>query len=116
MRGLKPIGQIRLDIDCSDAKIDYSIANDERGYGYGKLIIWLAIKKVRKDFPKVNRLIGRVKPSNVASFYCFEKNGFEEKYQQLELNLGTLKASGELDDIHPKSGRGGKNPLSYKQP
>lgn len=106
MRGSKPIGQIRLDIDRSDAEIDYSIANDERGYGYGKLIIGLVIKRVRDDFPEIDRLIGRVKPSNAASFCCFEKNGFKEKFQQLELKLDTLEENGRTDDIPPKSGGG----------
>lgn len=108
MRDLKPIGQIHLNIDDSDAEIDYSIANDERWYGYGKLIIGLAIKRVREDFPEVNRLIGKVKLSNAASFYCFEKNGFEEKNQQLELYLSTLKENDVMDDTHPRSGTGVK--------
>ena len=87
MKNEKPIGQIRLRIDGYRAEIDYSISKDERGYGYGKEIIRLAIAKIQSDYPDVKKLIGKVKPSNVASFLCFIENGFEEKYHYLELCL-----------------------------
>ena len=91
----KPIGQIRLSINDTEAEIDYSISKFVRGYGYGKEIIRLLMQKTIEDFPTVKKLIGKVKPSNVASYYCFEKNGFKEKYQQLEFDLTTDKQASE---------------------
>lgn len=81
------IGQIRLSIKKNEAEVDYSISKSVRGCGYGKEIIRLVIKQVKIDYPYIEKLIARVKPSNVASYYCFYKNGFEETYQQLEYDL-----------------------------
>lgn len=83
----KPIGQIRLSINGDEAEISYSISKSVRGRGYGKEIIRLAIKQVKADYPSVVKLIGKVKPSNAASYCCFLKNGFEETYQQLEYDF-----------------------------
>lgn len=87
MREEKPVGQVRLTIENQEADIDYSIFNTERGRGYGKIIIRLIAEKVLEDFPMVKKLIGRVKPSNTASYRCFIENGFEEVYRQLELEI-----------------------------
>ena len=87
VRDGEPIGQIRLSINGDEAEIGYSIAKSVRGCGYGKEVIRLVIKQVKTDFPYVVKLIGKVKPSNVASYYCFSKNGFEETYRQLEYDL-----------------------------
>lgn len=83
----EPIGQIRLHIDGDEAEISYSISKAVRGCGYGKELIRLIIKQVKIDYPYVAKLIAKVKPSNAASYYCFNKNGFEEIYQQLEYDL-----------------------------
>ena len=82
-----PAGQVRLTISGDEAEIDYSISNSVRGLGYGNEIIRLAIESVRVDYPVVKKLIGRIRPSNVASYYCFVKNDFEECFQQLEYDL-----------------------------
>lgn len=92
----EPIGQIRLSINKDEAEIGYSISKSVRGCGYGKEIIRLVIKQVKTDYPYVLKLIAKVKPSNVASYYCFYKNGFEEIYQQLEYDL-SKKVNLELD-------------------
>lgn len=91
MRGNEPIGQSRLSIKGADAEIDYSISAHSRGYGYGKELIRLTIERVKIDHHNVTRLIGRVKPSNEASYYCFMGNGFEDKYRQLEYNLMMIR-------------------------
>ena len=83
----EPVGQIRLTIHETEAEIGYSISKSARGYGYGREIIRLIIEQVKIDYPYVTKLIAKVKPSNVASYYCFYKNGFEEIYQQLEYDL-----------------------------
>lgn len=83
----EPIGQIRLSINEAEAEVTYSISKSVRGCGYGKEIIRLVIKQVKMDYPYVAKLIAKVKPSNVALYYHFYKNGFEETYRQLEYDL-----------------------------
>lgn len=87
MSNEKPIGQVRLSIKGIEAEIDYSVDVRFRGSGYGQEILRLIKIKVKEDFPSVKRLIGKVKPSNVSSYYCFIKSGFEEKYRKLEFEL-----------------------------
>lgn len=87
MKGEKPIGQIRVSIMGNEAEISYSISHDERGYGYGKEIIRLVVGHVRKEHPGIEKLIGKVKPSNVASLRCFRENGFEDRYHAMELDI-----------------------------
>lgn len=94
----EPIGQIRLSISKDEAEISYSISKSARGCGYGREIIRLAIKQVKTDYPHIVKLIGKVKPSNAASYYCFSKNGFEETYRQLEFDL-TKSGNVELENI-----------------
>lgn len=98
----EPIGQIRLSISKDEAEISYSISKLVRGCGYGREIIRLAIKQVKTDYPHIVKLIGKVKPSNVASYYCFSKNGFEETYQQLEYDLSK---NGSVETENVCSGR-----------
>lgn len=87
MNGDMPVGQIRLLLSGIEAEIDYSVSNSLRGYGYGKDILLLIKERVRKDYPSITKLIGKVKPSNVASVNCFLKNGFKENYKLLEYNI-----------------------------
>lgn len=93
----EPIGQIRLSVNKNEAEVGYSISKSARGRGYGKEIIRLIINQVKTDYPHITKLIAKVKPSNVASYYCFYKNGFEEIYQQLEYDLRKNKMF-ELDE------------------
>lgn len=83
----EPIGQIRLSFSEDEAEVTYSISKLVRGCGYGKEIIRLVIQQVKTDYPHILKLIAKVRPSNVALYYCFYKNGFEETYRQLEYDL-----------------------------
>ena len=87
MNNEQPIGQIRFSIKGTDADISYSISKEVRGNGYGKLIIQLGIKKLVDEYPGIDRITAKVKPENVASYWCFEKNGFIERYRQMEFDL-----------------------------
>lgn len=87
MAGDEAIGQIRLTIEDAVAEIDYSISKAARGHGYGRQIIELIKKQAAEDYSHVKKLIGKVKPYNNASYNCFTKNGFEEKYRLLEYNM-----------------------------
>lgn len=99
----EPIGQIRLSINEKDAEIGYSISKSFRGLGYGKEIIKLIIKQVKDDYPHVAKLIAKVKPSNVASHYCFDQNNFEETYHQFEFDL-SKSGTDESENNHPVEG------------
>lgn len=87
MNGDLPIGQIRLTFSGYEAEIDYSISNSVRGHGYGRMIIGLIIRQVEQDYPFIEKLIGKVKTSNIVSYKCFVKNEFVETYKQLEYEL-----------------------------
>lgn len=80
----KPIGQIRFSIVGNEAEIDYSISPNERGFGYGKIMLELAKEKFHEEYPNVKKIIGRVKVTNLASEKCFKKNDFKEIFRQYE--------------------------------
>ena len=69
----RPVGQIRLDIEGSEAEIDYSVCAEMRGFGYGTQMVEgiqpLADKRIQK-------FTAKVKTSNPASARVFEKCGF----------------------------------------
>lgn len=87
LHGSEPVGQIRLSVCEGKAEIDYSVVPEKRKQGYGGMLIELMQKKVRDEFPDIKKLTAKVKPSNMASVYCFEKKGFHEVYRQYELDL-----------------------------
>ncbi len=97
MNDEKPVGQTRLRVEGSIAEIDYSIPIEERNFTLGTEIIRLTIETVRNDYPQIEKLIGRVKPSNIASFLCFTYNGFEETNHQLEYNVKEVKECRQLE-------------------
>ena len=79
-RGETPIGQIRLNIEGSEAMIDYSISAKYRGKGYGSKLLQLLQKQVAANkISNVIKLTGQVKYENPASARVFEKCGFTKK-------------------------------------
>lgn len=81
------VGQIRLSCEGETAEIDYSIDSCKRGRGYGQAICRLAVDKVKKEYSGIKILVAKVKPLNMASINCFQKNGFQEIYRQYELQV-----------------------------
>ena len=75
-----PIGQIRLNIDGSEAEIGYSIASDYRGKGYGHIVLQLVAKEMKANHPDIGCLVAKVKPENIVSSKLFEHEGYEIKY------------------------------------
>lgn len=75
----QPIGQIRFDFENNKFLIDYSIAKNERGNGYGFLIVKEGINYMKKNISKVKTYIAWVKSENTASKRVFEKLGFYTK-------------------------------------
>jgi len=72
-----PIGQVRFDIDGSEALISISIERRFRGKGYGRTIIRLASKSVF-DKMEISVINAFVKQDNIASKKVFLEAGFRE--------------------------------------
>jgi len=79
-----PIGQIRFDFENNKYLIDYSIAKDERGKGYGFLIVKEGINYMKKNISTLPTFISWVKLENNASKRVFEKLGFIIKSYMLK--------------------------------
>ncbi len=92
--GSEPIGQARLSIHMDEAEIDYSIASEKRGMGYGKELIHLLQKIVSNEYTSIRKLVAKVKTSNAASICCFRKNGFSETYSQYEYDMTKCRSEG----------------------
>ena len=90
MREETPIGHVRYELSNNTAEISYSISPQERGKGYGKLIIHLAVMKIKSDYPEITKIRALVKPRNEASILCFERNGFSEKYREYEFDTDSV--------------------------
>jgi len=81
-----PVGQIRLDIADKEAEIDYSIAPEYRGKGYGKKMLLHLETVVRESLPHIAVLLGKVKLENQSSRHAFLKAGFQETPSMEEMN------------------------------
>lgn len=71
---MKPVGQIRLNIENRVGRISYSVDEECRGEHLGQKMLALLEKETAG---KVTRLIAEVKPENMASRKNFEKLGYE---------------------------------------
>ena len=75
-----PIGQIRLNVESGKAIIDYSIAPERRGKGYGsKMLQMIQPQLGTEQGLHVTKIIGQVKYENRTSARAFEKSGFLKK-------------------------------------
>jgi RimJ/RimL family protein N-acetyltransferase len=72
-----PVGQIRFDRDGIEWLIDYSVSAQNRGKGFGKKIVALALEQ----FDNGSHFKAKVKKENLASQKVFEANGFEVSQQ-----------------------------------
>lgn len=71
---MKPVGQIRLNIEDHVGRISYSVDEECRGEHLGQRMLALLEKETAG---KITRLIAEVKPENMASRRNFEKLGYE---------------------------------------
>lgn len=76
----EPIGQIRLTLEGEKALIDYSIAKEYRGKGYGKKMLALLETVIREFYPQIKCLVAQVKAGNDTSKNAFLRNDFQEHY------------------------------------
>jgi hypothetical protein len=76
-RGNISIGQIRFDLINGQWIIDYSVISEERGKGYGFLLINKGIEVLKKEvFNRPLHLFGEVFKKNIGSCKVFEKSDF----------------------------------------
>jgi len=73
----RPVGQIRLDRDGTEAEVSVALAPEARGGGLGRRLIARAAAEARGALA-VERLNARIKPANSASLRAFEAAGFVE--------------------------------------
>lgn len=71
-----PIGQVRFDVNNKEAEINISIEKKWRGYGYGSIVISLAVEELFKT-TQLNTVHAYIKPENKASIRSFEKAKFK---------------------------------------
>lgn len=85
--GTKDMGTIRLDIEPENrqAVVSYNIESSFRGKGYGGKILSLGEQKLKeknRETPdRIELINGSVKPENIASARCFQKNGYTVEKQ-----------------------------------
>lgn len=94
------VGQIRLTLKGETAEVGYSICEERRGEGFGRLILRLAAQRVKGEFPDIKRITAKVKPDNLASLKAFERNGYKVLYKHLELELDTSEEGMGFDVLY----------------
>nr|WP_308647527.1 GNAT family N-acetyltransferase [uncultured Agathobacter sp.] len=81
-----PIGQARITTKGEYAEIGYSICKSQRSKGYGKKLLQLITKQAWKDFPNINKIIGKVKADNILSQRAFIAADYNEAYRTYEID------------------------------
>lgn len=83
-----PVGQIRLNVEGTEAEIGYSIGSEFRGKGYGHRVLQLVANEVIANHPEIEKLVAKVKPDNIASNKAFRNAGFCTEYNCYTLRIG----------------------------
>lgn len=81
------IGQVRIDVDGTEAMLSYMIDKKYRGNGYGNIIIDLACSVIKNDMKTIKVIKANVKADNDASKRVFSGNRFKESYIQYEMEI-----------------------------
>ncbi|MGN0416175.1 MAG: GNAT family N-acetyltransferase [Agathobacter sp.] len=80
-----PVGQVRITIVDGIAEIGYSVCEEKRSQGHGNNILLLIKEKIENEFPMVSKVVGKVKPENIASQKAFLDAGYREAFRQFEI-------------------------------
>lgn len=81
-----PVGVIRFDHNKNTYKISYSVASEFRNMGFGKRIINLGLRLIKKGI-----ILAYVKPQNISSVKIFLNQGFTQSEDYDEYNNPILK-------------------------
>jgi methionyl-tRNA formyltransferase len=76
-----PVGQIRFDRSENGAHIDFSVAPEERGNGYGWYLLVMACFEFIHTKEDIDHLYAKVKPENLKSCRAFLTAGFQQHSQ-----------------------------------
>lgn len=79
-----PIGQARIKVHDDIAEISYSIIPEKQRLGHGSEILSKISDEILKEFPDVEKIVGKVKTDNIASQKAFEKAGYMETCRLFE--------------------------------
>lgn len=82
-----PVGQARITICDDAAEVGYSICLEKRNSGYGSKLLKLVVEAVHKELSEVTRIVGKVKPENIASQKAFLNADYEEIYRTFEIKM-----------------------------
>lgn len=74
----EPIGQIRLNYENNKTTINYSVAKEHRGKGFGKTMLQMIESEIINSHPEINVLLGNIKFDNIASQKVFEHCGYSK--------------------------------------
>jgi spore coat polysaccharide biosynthesis predicted glycosyltransferase SpsG/RimJ/RimL family protein N-acetyltransferase len=83
----QPIGQVRFDLHDATFEIDYSVDEAFRGKGFGEMLIRHGMEAIGISEKKDLRVVGLVRPENIASCEVFRKLGFVEETPELRSGL-----------------------------
>lgn len=79
------IGQLRIVIKGEAAELGYSVAPNYRLMGHGKVMIRLAVEKIKENYSNLKTIRALVKPNNVGSQKMLLENGFKKVCDDYEL-------------------------------
>lgn len=80
----KPVGVIRFDKGENSFLLNYSIAKEFRGFGYGKKIVELGIENLVNQKNEITTIEAHVKVNNKASQKIFNSLGFDNVFLEDE--------------------------------
>ena len=87
MHDRQAVGQVRVSVFGTEAEIGYRVCAGMRGMGHGKNMLRLLYEQMKCDYPKVQKLIAKVKPGNTVSQKAFSDTGYTKKYEVYELDI-----------------------------
>ncbi|HEY9619568.1 MAG TPA: GNAT family N-acetyltransferase [Crinalium sp.] len=83
-----PIGQVRFEMtESNTAEIHLALAQAKRGFGYGTVLINLAVQTLFQT-TAVQQIHALIKPDNLASIHAFEQAQFQK--------IGMITVKGHL--------------------
>jgi RimJ/RimL family protein N-acetyltransferase len=71
----EPVGQVRLDRIGTTAELDYAVAPEQRGHGFGSEMVQIVLAKCVAD-RFADAILASVHPDNVASMKTLRQCGF----------------------------------------
>ena len=71
-----PIGQVRFERRDGEAEISVGVVPTQRGKGLGGVVVAAGTRQAFRDWPALERIVGRIRPENRASIQAFDRAGY----------------------------------------